>query len=45
MQNSDADGTGANQGRHLKVCLPMGTIAANWKKRGFGTSPFYLGSF
>ena len=34
MHNSGADGTrGTNQRRHLKLCLPMGTMAANWKKR------------
>jgi hypothetical protein len=22
-----------NQGRYLRMCLPMGTMAANWKKR------------
>ena len=30
MHNSGADGTrGTNQRRHLKLCLPMGTMAAN----------------
>ena len=32
--NAGADGTrGTNQRRFLKSCLPMGTRAANWKKR------------
>ena len=40
--NSDAYGTrGMNQRRFLKSCLPMGTMAANWKSEDFGTSPFF----
>ena len=42
MYNSDAYGTrGMNQRRLLKSCLPMGTMAANWKSEDFGTSPFF----
>jgi hypothetical protein len=41
MHNSGADGTrGTNQRRHSKLCLPMGTTAANWNG-DFGTSPFF----
>jgi hypothetical protein len=44
MHNPGADGTrGTNQSRHLKLCLPMGTMAANWNG-DFGTSPFFVGS-
>jgi hypothetical protein len=42
MYNSDAYGTrGMNRRRFLKSCLPMGTMAANWKSEDFGTSPFF----
>jgi hypothetical protein len=41
MHNSGANGTrGTNQRRHSKLCLPMGTMAANWNG-DFGTSPFF----
>ena len=34
VHNSDAYGTrDTDQRRYLKSCLPMGTMAANWKKR------------
>ena len=32
---------GTNQRRELKLCLPMGTMAADWKSEDFGTSPFF----
>ena len=42
MYNSDAYGTrGMNERRFLKLCRPMGTMAANWKSEDFGTSPFF----
>jgi hypothetical protein len=31
------------KGRYLRMCLPIGTLAADWKSEDFGTSPF-LGS-
>jgi hypothetical protein len=42
MYHSNAYGTrGTNQRRYLNSCLPMGTMAANWKSEDFGTSPFF----
>jgi hypothetical protein len=32
---------GTNQRRELKLCLPMGTMAADWKSEDFGTSSFF----
>ena len=29
------------KGRYLIMCLPIGTMAANWKNEDFGTSPFF----
>jgi hypothetical protein len=40
MHNSGADGTRAEPTLTFEMCLPMGTMAANWNG-DFGTSPFY----
>jgi hypothetical protein len=29
------------KGRYLRMCLPIGTMAANWKNEDFGASPFF----
>jgi hypothetical protein len=29
------------KGRYLRMCLPIGTMAANWKNEDFGRSPFF----
>jgi len=42
MHNSGAEGThGTKQRRYWKLCLPMGTLAANGRNEDFGTSPFF----